>query len=134
MREKICPCGSKQLLMECCGALISGDKVADTPLKLMRSRYTAFVLANMAYIKKTMKGPALKGFNKTESKKWAESVEWLGLEVIKTDYQLGNTTGHVEFIATFKENHQVKSIHEKSKFIFENGKWYYVDGIHFSGT
>lgn len=133
MKNKHCPCGSNQLLSQCCGPFIHGDKLAKTPLQLMKSRYTAFVLGEISYIKDTMRGPALIGFNENDSKKWAKSVEWLGLTIIKTIYQEGDQSGIVEFIAKFKEKNQVKSIHEKSEFIFQEGRWYYTQGVHFTG-
>jgi SEC-C motif domain protein len=34
----------------------------------------------------------------------------------------------VEFAAFYK-NSKIEQLHENSKFIYENGQWYYLDGI-----
>jgi len=35
----------------------------------------------------------------------------------------------VEFVATFKLNGKAHKIHENSRFIFENGRWFYLEAI-----
>ncbi len=123
-----CPCGSNKKYSECCGTYIDDHKDAETPEKLMRSRYTAYTQANIDYIIKTMKGPALNHFDAESARKWAATVEWLGLEVLHT---ITNTTkGYVEFIAHFDERGEKNCIHELSEFRRINGRWYYVDGKH----
>lgn len=158
---KICPCGSNQRYMDCCGLYIQKNKPAETPDILMRSRYSAFVEGNIPYIKKTMRGPALIGFNKQN---FEEDITWLELEVISTEQDPKTPNeGFVEFKAKYQtknkqpfsktstpefqhENHplrrgstpkasggcsQTETLHEKSKFEKINGKWYYVSGEHF---
>jgi SEC-C motif-containing protein len=48
--NKLCPCGSGNSYDECCELIISAKKDAATCLELMRSRYTAFTLANIDYL------------------------------------------------------------------------------------
>ena len=43
-RPAWCPCGSGASYDGCCGPLVSGSRLAETPLELMRSRYTAFAV------------------------------------------------------------------------------------------
>lgn len=96
----------------------------------MRSRYSAFATANIDYIEKTMLGDALNHFNKEEAQKWAQSVLWLGLTIINTDYEPNNPQiGYVEFVARYLENSVMKSIHERSEFHHINGQWFYMTGI-----
>lgn len=97
----------------------------------MRSRYSAFVTGNVDYIEKTMRGPALEGFNKNQTQEWTLSVHWLDLTIIsmRSDLQHANK-GYVEFIARYLENQQIKLIHECSEFHYIHGKWYYVTGIN----
>lgn len=121
-----CPCGLKKEYDDCCGAFISGASIPKTPEELMRSRYTAFTQAKIDYIGKTMKGSALKDFDKPGTKQWAEQSQWLGLEIIKSSAN-GNT-GAVEFIAQYRQGKKLCKIHELSKFSLENGRWYYIDG------
>ncbi|EAX7120348.1 hypothetical protein AIW16_22500, partial [Salmonella enterica] len=37
-------------------------------------------------------------------------------------------TGYVSFIARFSEQGKTGAIIERSRFIKENGQWYYIDG------
>ena len=124
-----CPCGSKLAYFDCCGLYIEKQHNAPTPEALMRSRYTAYTRANLSYIRESMCGKALDGYNEHDSETWAKEVTWIGLKVINTFLELAQETiGFVEFTATFEEKGQRKIIHEKSKFHFIEGKWYYVDG------
>ena len=41
----------------------------------MRSRYTAYTEANIGYIQRTMKAPALSRFNAESAKVWAATVK-----------------------------------------------------------
>lgn len=95
----------------------------------MRSRYTAYAIADIAYIAKTMRGKPLNGFDELEAQAWATNVTWLGLKVIDTRIETPNR-GYVEFIARFIEGDQLKSIHEVSEFYRDQGHWFYIDGIH----
>lgn len=122
-----CPCGSHVDYYSCCGLYHTSNALPQTPEALMRSRYTAYALANMAYIKKTMQGKPLLEFNDIEAARWAKSILWLGLKIIKT-YQDDENTGYVEFIASYLDNHSINAIHEISQFKAINNSWYYIDG------
>ncbi len=124
-----CPCGSKIDYSHCCGLYLDADLMPSTPEKLMRSRYSAYVLANIDYIKKTMRGKALAGFDESNTQSWAESVKWLGLEIISTRNESPNC-GFVEFIARFLEGGKQRAIHENSEFHRIDERWYYVNGTH----
>lgn len=128
---KLCPCGSSFHYSSCCGLYIEGGKSASSAEALMRSRYSAYTMAKIAYIKKTMRGKALSGFHPGEAKRWARRVEWVGLDVIKVVPGSENQ-GFVEFIARFREGGVLQSIHEMSEFERVGGVWYYVDGINVS--
>lgn len=124
----LCPCCSNQNYAQCCGIYINAFSKPDTPEKLMRSRYTAYTQANIDYIKKTMKSPALNYFDAESAKQWAVAIQWLGLEVINSTIEKGK--GYVEFIAHMKEKNKKKYIHEISEFHQFDGQWYYVNGKH----
>ena len=67
---------------------------------------------------------------KKEIVKWAKSVNWIKLDVLKTSKgNLEDTDGYVEFKAFFFENNAVQVIHEKSYFIKEKGRWYYYGAV-----
>lgn len=124
-----CPCGSTIDYPTCCGMYLVGKAIPKTPEAPMQSRYTAYSTANIDYIKKTMQGKPLVGFNEAEAKRWATSVQWMGLSVIET-YREGvdEDTGFVEFIARYLDRGTIKTIHEISQFQYINGCWFYIDG------
>lgn len=124
---KQCPCGSNLIYPSCCGQYLNHQARAKTPEALMRSRYTAYTLADFDYIKKTMQGKPLLDFNENELAKWAKSILWLGLQVIHA-HQNDDQTGSVEFIARYLDKNFVKTIHEVSQFQLREGSWFYTEG------
>lgn len=127
--DKICYCGKCLEYKECCGAIHSGKRKANTAEELMRSRYSAFVLADIVYILKTYAFEKCPVNQKDEILQWAKSVEWLGLKIISSEK--GSETdsiGWVEFQASFKEDGQKQIMHEKSFFQRECEAWVYVSG------
>ena len=126
-----CPCGSGLSYPDCCEPIISGKKVAETAQQLMRSRYTAFTLANADYLMRSHSVKTRPIKERKSIEKWAKSVTWMGLTIIQT--QAGDASdevGYVEFKALYLENGKPQQIHEKSLFRRENGKWVYVSGVH----
>jgi SEC-C motif domain protein len=125
---KTCPCGSNNAIEECCARYINGD-AAPTPEALMRSRYTAYVQANIDYIAATMRGNAAKDFNQEEAKNWCQQITWEGLTIIKAKPPGKHlTTGTVEFVALYRHEGRLHRMHEVSKFKRIQGRWYYMDG------
>jgi SEC-C motif domain protein len=125
-----CPCQSQLPFNECCGPYLSGQRLPVTPESLMRSRYTAYSLANVEYIQRTMQGPALKGFDLEFSRQWASQVEWLGLKIISAPAVKEKAKiGYVEFIAFLLEAGKQKILHERSEFRLIDDRWYYYSGL-----
>lgn len=122
-----CPCGSQKHYKDCCQLYIEAHQRAETPEQLMRSRYTAYSMANIPYIKQTMSGAPLIGYDEQAAKKWAEHAIWIGLEIIESRLETPDL-GFVEFVATFIEKNQLKTIHECSEFHRKNNCWFYVNG------
>ncbi len=118
-----CPCGSGKRYLECCELYISGKRHAPTAEALMRSRYTAYTLLDQAYLLKTWhprsRMPIL-------DLKDQALCKWLGLEV--RAYHRQDSRATVEFVARYKINGRAMQLHEVSKFEFEGGQWFYVDG------
>lgn len=130
-----CPCHSNQDYEACCGQYISEQRLPETPEALMRSRYSAYALADINYIKQTMQGKPLMGFNESEVTIWAKSVHWIDLNIIKSSIDMDNQNrGFVEFIATYIHKGILKKIHENSCFKRVGGRWLYVDGEHMNHT
>ena len=64
-----------------------------------------------------------KNHHRKDIENWSKSTKWLALEIVHS------TATTVEFKAFFVGENNTKETHyEKSNFVFENGKWYYVDG------
>jgi len=98
----------------------------------MRSRYTAFTQVNIDYLMQSHSVKTRPIKERKSIEKWARSVVWMGLTIIKTQAgEAKEETGYVEFIALYLENGKPQQIHEKSLFQRENGKWVYVSGVHF---
>jgi Uncharacterized protein conserved in bacteria len=128
---QLCPCGSGSGFRNCCEPLLNCSTNAESALQLMRSRYTAFTKANVDYLMQTHAAKSRPVAERKNIERWAKSVVWLGLEIIKAENgNRDDKTGYVEFKATYIENGQPAQIHERSLFIRENGKWVYVSGVH----
>lgn len=124
-----CPCGSENLLAQCCGVYLQGQLPAPTAEKLMRSRYTAYCLKNIDYLVNTHH-PTKRAMNsRRQITATANNVTWLGLTIVTIEAgQPEDKTGIVEFAAAYQEGNQVAQLHERSQFVKEKGKWFYLEG------
>lgn len=121
-----CPCGSTLQYENCCQPYHLKLKLAPTAEALMRSRYAAFVLTEADYLFETTHVSKRKGNGKDAYLQSAKDTRWVKLEIIAADF---NT---VEFKAFYlNKKFQTAILHEKSNFLLENGKWYYVDGVFY---
>ena len=110
--------------VNCCGRFV--DHVDDTPAPdaehLMRSRYSAFVLAGADYLLATWHPST-----RPTSLDLDAHAKWLGLEV--REHQVtGVDAAEVEFVARYRVDGRAVRMHERSRFVREDGRWYYVDG------
>ena len=128
-KKVICYCGSQKRYKECCYPFISGSLKPESPKQLMRSRYSAFCIKDVGYLISTHH-PSKQEINERELlMQTMHGTQWLGLKVLKTDKsQINQGVGYVEFVAFYK-NSKIEQLHENSKFIYENGQWYYLDGV-----
>lgn len=123
-----CPCGSGKPLDACCGPLIDGAP-APTAEALMRSRYTAYALGNIAYIAATHAPEAQEDFDQAGSEEMARKVKWKGLTIEATEAGgPDDETGSVTFAARFSMQGQESFHREISTFRKDDGRWVYVDG------
>ena len=125
-----CPCGNDQTYESCCEPFISGAARPDTAEKLMRSRYTAHTKGEIDYIKKTLAPAARKEFDPEATKEWCLGSKWKGLKIVSTDKGgPEDSTGTVEFVATYERNGRGLEHHEVSQFMRDKeGGWLFVDG------
>ena len=122
-----CPCGSGALYAACCGRYI--DDFANTPAPgaepLMRSRYTAFVQERESYLLATWHAA-----HRPQALDFSPPCQWLDL-AIKDVAQTSDVTAEVEFIARYKVQGRAVRLHERSRFVCEQGRWFYTDGDQF---
>lgn len=125
-----CPCGSPKNYHDCCGIFISGKKKPHTAEQLMRSRYTAYTQANIAYIQATMRGKASEGFDAADAEIWAKKVKWKRLKVIETfPHKTNLELYYVKFTAHYIWEGKPQQLTETSEFKNIDGIWYYIDHV-----
>lgn len=91
----------------------------------MRSRYSAFVKHDIDYLLNTLHPDKRQADDRQTLQETCQHTQWLDLKII--DFKAHQNTAEVEFIAFYDEN-PIGQLHERSRFIFENGRWFYVDG------
>ena len=122
-----CPCGRTSpkgqalSLADCCGPLHMGQPAPDAE-RLMRSRYSAFVRGDVPHLLATWHSSQRPAELTLET-----ADKWLGLE-IKRHLVTGADTAEVEFVARFRVAGKAVRQHERSRFVREDGRWFYVDG------
>lgn len=118
-----CPCDSGLPYADCCSPWHDGlaqGVHASQPETLMRSRYSAYVLGLIDYLLATWHPSTAPGELELSP------VKWLGLEVRHT--QATADAGVVEFVARYREGGRAQRLHETSRFVLQEGRWYYIDG------
>lgn len=122
-----CYCCSEKNYQACCEPYHLGTALPSTPEQLMRSRYSAFSIKDMAYIEKTMREKALQVADLEQTEEWLNHINWKNLSVLKSESSK-ESSGVVHFIAEYEENGQARRLEEISEFKKIAGKWYYVHG------
>lgn len=118
-----CPCGSTADYSACCGRYIDLGVAAPNPERLMRSRYTAYVLGKAGYLRKTWHPdtcPALSNLAQ-------DKTVWRKLDVHRS--QAGFKHGLVEFSAQYETADGTRTLHEISRFRKIKNRWLYVDAL-----
>ena len=124
-----CPCGSTLNYTDCCEPIIKAVRPAETAEQLMRARYSAYTKAEMEFVFNSTDPANRENYDHDGTRTWAESSEWLGLEVISTvKGGKEDKRGEVEFSARFKENGAPREHHENAIFNKKEGNWYFSDG------
>jgi len=116
-----CPCGSGKAYAVCCAPFHHGEAVAPSAEALMRSRYCAYVLRLSAYLAATWH-PSSRPASLDIS---GDDTPWQRLVILATEK--GGATdseGVVEFAAYYRGG----QLHERSRFVKEEGQWFYLDG------
>lgn len=87
----------------------------------MRSRYSAYVLANSDYLLQTWSEST-----RPSGIDLSDSPAWLGLKVLR--HEPAGDKAVVEFVARYRHARKKGLLHEVSRFECIAGHWFYVDG------
>ena len=126
--SQACPCGRAdargklKTLAQCCGRYLAGEQPAPDAGSLMRSRYCAFVLENAPYLLATWHAST-----RPADVSFETAIKWLGLQV-RDHREQDSTHAQVEFVARYRLAGRAVRLHERSRFLREDGRWYYMDG------
>ena len=133
--ETPCPCGLPALYSQCCGRFHAGPLHLQAPSAeaLMRSRYSAYVMGLSDYLRDTWHPRTRPNAVELEQ----PGPRWLGLEVrsqraladVVSDHSEPVAQAEVEFVARCKQGGRATRLHETSRFLRENGRWLYLDGV-----
>ncbi|MEN5072841.1 YchJ family protein [Isoptericola cucumis] len=121
-----CPCLSGDTYGACCGPLHRDERRAATAEALMRSRYSAYALRDVPYLRSTWHPST-----RPPELDLDPDQEWRRLDILGT--RAGgpfDDDGEVEFVARYRwaTTGDRGRLHEVSRFVRERGRWLYVDG------
>lgn len=119
--DPTCPCGSASPLAACCGVYLAGVP-APTPEALMRSRYTAFARGDARYLEQTWHPGT-----RPEHLDLEPGLRWTALEIVAAE--AGEKRGTVEFRAHWRDGRTRGVLHERSRFVRQSDRWWYLDGV-----
>lgn len=130
-----CPCGTGETYGACCHRYhaeyeATGQLTAPAPEALMRSRFTAFAVADAPYLLATWHPST-----RPASLDLDQTLRWYRLDILGTSGSVFETTGTVHFAAYYRStpgtapDARVKGVQEEnSRFVKEAGSWFYLDG------
>jgi SEC-C motif domain protein len=117
-----CPCGLGEPYDDCCGVFHRGDGNAGTAELLMRSRFTAFAVADETYLLRTWHPTT-----RPASVDFDPAMRWTHLEILgKTGGGPFHTVGTVEFRAHYRVGGRADAMQENSNFTRLDGNWVYI--------
>jgi len=103
--------------------------MATVPEQIMRARYSAYVLKLIDFIIVTYHS-SCNAERDADGINTSANLDWQRLDVLSAPEVNDNTTiGFVEFKAYLLDDDVEHCMHERSRFIKEDGLWYYIDGV-----
>jgi SEC-C motif-containing protein len=123
--DDTCPCGRGASYAACCARWHRGEAAPDAGA-LMRSRYCAYVRGDEAYLLATWHASTRPAALDLHA---APAPTWLGLDVRRETAGADPDRAEVEFVARHRiGGRRAARLHEISRFVREDGRWYYFDG------
>jgi SEC-C motif-containing protein len=121
-----CPCGSGKLFEACCEPILKDLRRPATAEELMRSRFTAHVAQDHAYLHRTYAATRRLPLPKEEE---GQAMQWTRLVVHA--HEPGRSPDHafVDFSAFFVDETGEHAIDEKSEFHREGDQWLYTRSV-----
>ena len=118
-----CYCKSGKLFDECCKPFIELDKEPLSAKELMMSRYSAYCIGNIEYIKVTSVKDDWQDDELEYIQNWSDNSIWQHLDIVDVQDNI------VEFKAYYIFDGKQHMHHERSSFVMVNNVWKYVDGV-----
>ena len=130
---KLCPCGSTQRYAACCGRFHRGLEEAPDAPALMRSRYAAFAVRDVAYLWRTLHAThpdrSRPEADVTRELRAAVSqFHYTGLKVLDARAPDAQGRAQVLFLARLFRAGKEHSFLETSDFLHDAVGWRYVGG------
>ena len=130
MKTINCYCGCNKAFENCCEPYIKGIQKAPTAEALMRSRYSAYAVQAVDYLVLSTHSSKREFHSRTDILDWAKSNRWTKLDIISASENVVEFKAHHYEIQNDQNSmSEIQIHHERSTFVFENGSWFYVDGI-----
>lgn len=92
----------------------------------MRARYSAFARGLEDYLRDTWHPATLPDGALTDP-----LTRWIGLDILDAPAPEPKR-GIVEFVARYRADGAEQSLHERSRFVWQSERWWYLKGTHFA--
>lgn len=157
MSKTQCLCHRQRPFSTCCEPYLLGSALAPTAEALMRSRYSAFCQGNLDYLMSTHHPTYRKADERLGLRESVNNTQWTNLLIVSTQKgKAKDKTGTVTFVAAYRRkplpimglsgefsgglpgrtsgdasgepSDPLLQLHERSRFVKENGHWLYTEG------
>jgi SEC-C motif domain protein len=134
--EQPCPCGGATY-GTCCRPLHRQERAAATAEQLMRSRYSAYALAEIDHLLRTQPSDQPLRDRRRSLEANCRQLRWRDLEILATEAGgLDDLHGTVTFAAHYSASGEPCVLRERSRFGREggrcNGAWLYLEALELS--
>ncbi|MGQ0505329.1 MAG: YchJ family protein [Myxococcaceae bacterium] len=132
-KQDECPCGSGDRYRDCCAPYHRGVREPEDPTKLVRARFSAFAVKELAFLRSTLH-PSHPDSSRAEVEVIRElrhataTHRYVRLHVLDASPEDGEGVARVLFHAKIFERGKDRSFVELSEFEREQGQWRYARG------